>query len=45
MALEKTRRSSVQCPKETPYSSELRPLGHTTLGYSVRGATLGHMIL
>ena len=36
VALERTLGSSVQCPKETPYSSEVRPRGHTALGYSVQ---------
>ena len=40
IALERTRGSSVKCPKETPYSIEVHPREHTTLGYSVQGGQL-----
>ena len=48
ITLERTRGSSVKYPKETPYSSAVRPRGHTTLGYSVRGDKFrggGHVTL
>ena len=47
IALERTHGSSVKYPKETPYSSEVCPWGHTTLGYSVRGDNFrgGHVTL
>ena len=45
VALERISNSSVECPRETPYSSEACPRGHLALGYSVRGNSFkgGHV--
>ena len=47
MALERTSNSSVECPRETSYSSEACPRGHIALRYSIRGDSFkgGHVTL